>query len=55
MIWHMKILKIHLEEQLEILRDKAFNIDKNPKYDGNQRGPTSMVYKFFDKKSSGFL
>ena len=26
-----------------ILRDKAFNIDKNPKYDGYQRGPASMV------------
>ena len=35
------------------LRDKAFNIAKNPKYDGYQRGLVSMVYKFFDKKSSG--
>ena len=34
----------------EILRDKAFNIAKNPNYDGNQRGPSLMVYKFFDKK-----
>ena len=25
----------------------------NPKYDGYQRGLTSMIYKFFDKKSSG--
>ena len=33
------------------LRDKAFNIAKNPKYDGYQRGLASMVYKFFDKKS----
>ena len=33
-------------------RDKAFNIEKNPKYDGYQRGLASMVYKFFDKKSS---
>ena len=30
-----------------ILRDKAFNIAKNPKYDGYQRGFASMVYKFF--------
>ena len=30
-----------------ILRDKAFNIAKNPKYDGYQRGLASMVYKFF--------
>ena len=29
------------------LRDKAFNIAKNPKYDGYQRGLASMVYKFF--------
>ena len=31
----------------KILRDKAFNIAKNPKYDGYQRGLASMVYKFF--------
>ena len=31
-------------------RDKAFNISKNSKY---QRGFASMVYKFFDKKTSG--
>ena len=37
----------------KILRDKVFNIAKNPKYDGYQRGLTSMVYKFFDKKTSG--
>ena len=37
----------------KVLRDKAFNIVKNPKYDGYQRGHTSMVYKFFDKKASG--
>ena len=36
-----------------VLRDKAFNIAKNPKYDGYQRGIASMVYKFFDKKSTG--
>ena len=37
----------------KILRNKAFNIAKDPKYDGYQRGLTSMVYKFFDKKSKG--
>ena len=37
----------------EVLRDKAFNITKNAKYDGYQRRLPSMVYKFFDKKSSG--
>ena len=37
----------------KILRDKSFNIAKNPKYDGYQRGLASMVYKFFDKTSVG--
>ena len=36
----------------KVLRDKAFKIASNPKYDGYQRGLTSMVYKFFDKKSA---
>ena len=36
----------------KVLRDKAFNIAKNPKYDGYQRGLASMVYKFFNKKTS---
>ena len=35
----------------KILRDKAFNIAKNPKHDGYQRGLAFMVYKFFDKDS----
>ena len=35
------------------MRDKAFKIVSDPKYDGYQRGLASMVYKFFDKKSSG--
>ena len=37
----------------KVLRDKAFNIAKNHKYDGYQRGLASMVYKFFDKTSKG--
>ena len=36
-----------------VLRDKAYNIASNPKYDGYQRSLASMVYKFFDKKSVG--
>ena len=36
----------------KLLHDKAFNIAKNPKYDGYQRGLT-MAYKSFDKKSFG--
>ena len=35
----------------KILRDKTFDIAKNPKYDGYQRGLATMVCKFFDKKS----
>ena len=31
----------------KVLRDKAFNIAKNPKYDGYQRWLASMVYKCF--------
>ena len=34
-----------------ILRDKAFNIAKNPKYSEYQRGLASMAYKFFDKRN----
>ena len=30
-----------------ILRDKPFNIAKDPKYDWYQRGLASMVYNFF--------
>ena len=37
----------------EVLRDKAFKIASDQKYDGYPRGLASMVYKFFDKKSQG--
>ena len=37
----------------KVLRDKAFKVASDPKYDGYQRGLASMVYKFFDKKSKG--
>ena len=36
----------------KVLKDRAFEIASNPKYDGYQRGLASMVYKFFDKKSA---
>ena len=36
----------------KILRDKAFNIAKNPKYDWYRLRIASVVYKFFDKKSA---
>ena len=37
----------------KVLGDKAFKIASDPKYDGYRRGLASMVYRFFDKKSSG--
>ena len=37
----------------KVLRDKAFKIASDQKYDGYQRGLASMVYKFFDKTSQG--
>ena len=37
----------------KVLRDKAFSIVKDPKYDGYHRGLGSMVYQCFDKKTSG--
>ena len=39
----------------KFLRYKAFNIAKNLKYDGYQRGLASMVYNFFDKKSASLV
>ena len=35
----------------KVSRNKAFNIVKNPKYDGYQRGLTSIAYEFFDRRS----
>ena len=37
----------------KLLHDKAFNIAKNPKYDGYQRGLASMVYKLSEEKIYG--
>ena len=37
----------------KILKNKAFDIAKDPKYDRYQRGLASLVYKFFDSKVSG--
>ena len=33
----------------KVLRDKAFKIASDPKYDGYQKGLASMVYKFLIK------
>ena len=35
----------------QVLRDKAFNVVKTPKYNGYQRGLASVVNRFFEKKS----
>ena len=34
----------------KVLRDKALNIAKDPKYNGYQRGLASMVYNFLIKR-----
>ena len=50
-IWRFKDLKRRTFSD-KVLRDKAFNIAKNPKW-WCQRGLASMIYKFFDKKAQG--
>ena len=54
MIWLMEILNDLLRgiASDKVLRDKVFNIAKNPKYDEYQRGLVSVIYNVFDKKSS---
>ena len=49
MIRLIEILKIYQKKTAsdKVLREKAFNIAKNAKYDGYQRGLASMVYKYF--------
>ena len=37
----------------KILRDKVFNIARNPRHDEYQRDLALMVYIFFDKIASG--
>ena len=44
---------INRTEADKVLRDKVYDTASNPKYDGYQRGLARMVYKFFDKKSTG--
>ena len=39
----------------KILKNEAFDIPKDPKYDGDQRGLASIVYKCFDKKSASLM
>ena len=44
---------INRTEADKMLRDEAYDIASNPECDGYQRGLANMVYKFFDKKSTG--
>ena len=37
----------------KVLRDKIFNIAKNPKYDRYQHGFAAMFHEYFDEKTSG--
>ena len=43
---------INRTEADKVLKDEAYDIASSTKYDGYQRGLASMVYKFFDKKST---
>ena len=43
---------INRTEADKVLRDKAYDIASNPEYGGCQRGLASMMYKFFDKRST---
>ena len=45
-----KKLPIKKKASDKILRDKAFNIAKNPKYEACQRGLASVVYNFFIRR-----
>ena len=47
---HMPYIVCLLTAADRVLRDKAFNIAKNPNYDGYQRG---LASKSFDKKTAG--
>ena len=42
MIWVLNLARRKASDK--VLRDKAFNIAKNPKYDGYQSGLASIVY-----------
>ena len=46
---------MYLTNQIKFVfnTDKAFNIAKDLKYNGRQRGLVFMVYRFFNKKTSG--
>ena len=43
---------VKITQSDKVLKDKACQAAINPKHDGYQRGLASMVYKFFNKKST---
>ena len=53
MMQRILIKKSYLGELVlvKVLKNRAYEIAANPKYDGFKRGLTSMVYTFFDKKT----
>ena len=48
-----KVLAKGTQSEDKFIRDKTFKIASDPEYDDYQRGLASIVYKVFDKKSSG--
>ena len=52
-LWQKELDLVKRTQSDKILKDKAFKIASDSKYDGYQRGLASVVYKFFEKKSSG--
>ena len=54
MIWLMAKQKFSKKNSIrQSFKRKHLKFKSDPKYDGYQRGLASMVYKVFDKKSSG--
>ena len=52
--WYFKNLARRTASD-KVLRDREFDIAKNLKYDGYQRGLASVVYNFFDLKSASLV
>ena len=50
MMQHILVANIWLGELLQVMKDMAYGISINPKYDGYQRELASMVYKFFRRE-----
>ena len=53
-LWQIKNL-VKRTQSDKVLRNKAFKIASDPKYDGYKRGLASMVYKIFLTKKSALL